>query len=289
VRHTRENQRRTYLPPRHAEENTVLTTDFVPGAPVWIDLEAPSVGKAAAYYRAVLGWEFQDLGPEAMHYHICRSGGRSVAAIGPGPEGSATGAWKLFFHTPDAEATTKAVEQAGGSVLLPPGDVGPMGRMAVLADPAGARFALWQPGTVPGIEAASEPGSLSWTELYTTDPPGARRFYSTVFGWEFQEHEMPGFPGGAYTVISLPGRGDAGEGSMGGVVQIVPEMASSGVTPLWQVYFEVADCDATVSAALEHGGSMIRPAMTVEGVGRWAHLADPSGARYSVITSAQGG
>ena len=65
-----------------------------------------------------------------------------MAAIGPGPDPAAAGGWKLYFHTEDVDATTKAVEQAGGSVLVPPGDVGPMGRMAVLADPAGARFAL---------------------------------------------------------------------------------------------------------------------------------------------------
>jgi predicted enzyme related to lactoylglutathione lyase len=268
----------------------VLTTDFTHGAPVWVDLEAPVVDDAVAFYRAVLDWEFRDLGAEAMHYHICCAGGRAGAAIGPGPDAAAAGGWKLYFHTEDVDATTKAVEQAGGSVLVPPGDVGPMGRMAVLADPAGARFALWQPGTVPGLERVSEPGSLTWTELYTTDPAAVRRFYSTVFDWEFTDHEMPGLPGGGtYTVMSRAGKGSVEERTIGGIVPIVPEMASSGVTPLWQLYFAVADCDATVATARRHGAALVRPAMTVEGVGRWAHLTDPSGARFSVISEAPAG
>jgi predicted enzyme related to lactoylglutathione lyase len=47
----------------------------------------------------------------------------------------------------------------------------------------------------------------------------------------------------------------------------------------------VADCDAVVAKATEHGGAVTAPAQDVPGVGRFASLADPSEAAFSVITS----
>jgi uncharacterized protein len=43
----------------------VLSTDYVPGAPDWVDLGTPDVDAAVAFYGAVLGWHFQSAGPEA--------------------------------------------------------------------------------------------------------------------------------------------------------------------------------------------------------------------------------
>ena len=83
--------------------------------------------------------------------------------------------------TDDAAA---AVEAAGGTVLNPPADVGPSGRVALCADPEGAQFGLWQPGTLAGATAVNEPGAWSHSELHTADRSGAERFYGTVLGWE---------------------------------------------------------------------------------------------------------
>jgi len=256
----------------------MLTTNYVPGAPIWADLGAPDVDAAAAFYRAVFGWEFQSGGPDAGGYGMFTLDGETVAAAGPLME--AQPAWTIYFDAPDADATADAVKRAGGVVRAGPTDVFTAGRMAQFTDPAGAMFAVWQPGEVKGLDAISVPGTLSWTELYTPDPAAATSFYAAVFGWATQDMPMGDF---TYTVISPAGGGE--DGSQGGIMPISPEMAGAGLTPRWLPYFEVADCDAVVAAAAEQGGSVTVPATDIPGVGRFATLADPAGAAFAVITS----
>jgi uncharacterized protein len=256
----------------------MLRTNYVPGAPNWVDLGTPDVEAAAAFYRAVFGWEFQSAGPDAGGYGMLTLDGKVVAAAGPMMEAGPS--WTIYFDTADADATADAVKRAGGVVRAGPTDVFTAGRMVQFTDPAGAKFAVWQPGEVKGLDAINDPGTLAWTELYAADPAAAASFYASVFGWATQGMPMGDF---TYTVISPAGGGD--DSSQGGIMPIGPEMAAAGVTPSWLPYFEVADCDAVVATASEQGGAVIVPPTDVPEVGRFATLADPAGAVFAVITS----
>lgn len=259
----------------------MLTTDYVPGAPNWLDLGSPDIEASTAFYTGLLGWTFQSAGPEAGGYGFFQLGGKNVAAIGPLTDEGASPAWTLYFHTRDAEATAKAVEQAGGTVRFPASDVFTAGRMAGFTDPSGAEFAVWQPGDTKGLGAVTDVGSLCWIELHTSDPAAARAFYGSVFGWQAEEMPVDDF---TYTVVSTEGA--AKESSIGGVMPLLPEQQTAGTTSYWLPYFEVADCDDTAARARALGGRVMMPPATMEGVGRMALLADPSGAAFSVITSA---
>jgi predicted enzyme related to lactoylglutathione lyase len=260
----------------------MLTTNYVPGAPNWIDLGSPDIGRSADFYTGLFGWTFQSLGPEAGNYGFFQLEGKTVAALGPLGEQDANSAWTLYFHTPDADLTTKTVEQAGGKVRLAPMDVFDNGRMAQFTDPVGAQFAVWQPGTTKGLDAVTVPGSLCWTELHTPDAVTARGFYRQVFGWDTQDMPLPG--GQTYTVLSVAGGGE--EGSIGGIMQFGEEQLAAGGRPHWLPYFEVLDADAAVAKTEQSGGQVLMPATDMEGVGRMAALADPFGAFFSVIKSA---
>ncbi len=258
----------------------MLTTAYVPGAPNWIDLGTPDTDAAAAFYRALFGWEFQSAGPDAGGYGFFKLDGRTVAAVGPLTEEGAAAAWTVYFHTRDADATAKAVEQAGGTVRSGPFDVFTAGRMAGFTDPTGARFAVWQPGEVKGLDAVSEPGTLCWTELYTTDAAAAKRFYRSVFDWSTEDMR---FGDHTYTVVAPAGGGE--NAAQGGIMQLPPENVAQGTTSGWHPYIEVADCDAAYSTAIEHRASTLIPPMDAEGVGRLAMFTDPFGARLAVIKS----
>src|SRR4051795_10612898 len=103
-------------------------------------------------------------------------------------------AWATYVATADADATADAVRGAGGQVLAPPFDVLDAGRMAMLADPAGAVLGVWQAGRHHGAQLANEPGSFCWNELATRDMDAAKRFYGAVFGWEGMTGEYAGAP-----------------------------------------------------------------------------------------------
>ncbi|MEV4436549.1 VOC family protein [Streptomyces sp. NPDC049585] len=258
----------------------MLTSTHVPGGPAWLDLGTPDLDAAISFYGAVLGWEYASAGP-AVGYGFFRLDGRTVAGVGPLTEEGAGPAWTVYFRTEDADATARAVEQAGGEVRIPPGDVFTAGRMAGFTDPTGAEFAVWQAGDVAGMDLVNAPGSTSWVELYTTDLAAAKAFYRAVLPWDTRD-----LPVGGDLAYSIAGPAGGGVDTMhGGLMQLPAEHLAAGSRSEWHPYFEVADCDATVAAATEHGATVIIPAMDAPGIGRMAMFLDPVGAPFAVITS----
>jgi uncharacterized protein len=264
----------------------MITTDFVSGSPCWMDLGAPDVPAAAHFYRSVFGWEFQTEGAEAGGFGVFRLEGRIVAGVGPLTEQGARSAWMLYFSTPDAEATAETVRRLGGSVRVTPSDADGEGRMAQFTDPQGGQFAVWQPGKTRGFDAADEPGTLCWSELYTSDAAGAKHFYGELLGWQFQDMPIPGSAEGTYTLLTPAGVGE--ERMHGGLMQVRPEdLALTGGRPYWHPVFAVADCDATIARVRAGGGRVQMGPEDAEGVGRLAVCVDPSGADFVILTPAE--
>lgn len=260
----------------------MITTDFVPGSPCWLDLGIPDIDAAAAFYRAVFGWNHRSFGPEAGGYGAFELDGRTVGALGPLSEEAARPAWTIYFTTEDADAAARSTEQLGGAVRTAPTDVGEAGRLAQLTDATGARFAVWQPFATTGLEATDEPGTLCWTELFTTDVDAAKDFYGALFGWRTQDMPLPG-GAGAYSLIS-PYRGGQ-ERMQGGMMRLsAEELAPVGGRPYWHPVFGSADCDATVAEVTAGRGSVQTGPEDVENVGRVAVCVDPWGADFVVLT-----
>ncbi|WP_210584152.1 VOC family protein [Streptomyces sp. GESEQ-35] len=260
----------------------MITTDFVPGSPCWLDLGAPDVRAAAAFYGAVLGWDFESMGQgEDVEGGMFRTDGKIVAGLGKLTEEGARPAWMIYYSVADADATTKAVERAGGTVRVAPMDLDEWGRMAQYSDPLGGQFAVWQPGTNKGVELVDVPGSLSWTELYTSDAAAAKEFYGGVLGWQFSDMELPG-GGGTYGLITPAGLPE--DRMHGGLMELPKEnLALANGRPYWHPVFAVADCDAAVAEVTKNGGSVQMGPDDAEGVGRLAVCLDPSGADFVVL------
>ncbi|WP_067538421.1 VOC family protein [Nocardia crassostreae] len=257
----------------------MLTTNYVPGTPTWIDLGSPDIDASVAFYGQVFGWDVQSAGPESGGYGFFLSDGKMVGGIGPLTDEGASPAWTLYFHTSDADATTKLVEDAGGAVRVPPGDVFEFGRMAAYTDPTGAEFAVWQPAQTRGMEVAGVPGALSWTELYTTDGPGAKDFYRAVFGCNADDKDMGEV---VYSVVSSP-EAEGADTGQGGIMQLHQDNLDAGNLSEWHPYFGVTDCDATAARATEAGAATLIPVMDVPGIGRMAMFQDPMGAPFAIL------
>lgn len=262
----------------------MITTDFLTGSPCWIDLGAPDTDAAARFYRSVLGWEAESLGPEAGGYTFFKSAGRTVGAVGPLGEDGGRPAWMVYYSVPDAEATAAAVEKAGGTVRAAPMDVMGQGVLAQFSDPQGGMFAVWQPKEFAGFEAADTHGALNWVELWTTDAAGARAFYTEVFGWSSEDTELPG-GGGTYTLLTPAGAPQ--ERMHGGMMEMPAEnLPLTGGDADWHPVFQVDDCAAATAAVEPAGGGVLMGPDDAPGVGRLSVCTDAAGADFVLLEPA---
>ena len=254
--------------------------DYEPGVPCWIDILQRDPDAAMAFYAGLFGWEFA--GPGAMpgdppgRYFVARLRGRDIAGIG---DPSPPPAWSTYVSVASADEAALAAVDVGGAVLVEPFDVLPAGRMAVLADPAGAPFCAWQPGERRGARLVNEPGAWAMSHLSSPDPDRAAAFYGALFGWTT---ETFGEGDAAMTMFRLPGY-VGGEPRQPVSREVVATMsAATGDGPGgWNVNLWDHDVDATAAKAVELGGSALAPPFDTP-MSRMAVLADPSGATFSI-------
>jgi hypothetical protein len=114
------------------------------------------------------------------------------------------------------------------------------------------------------------PGMFSWAELGAADVPGAKKFYSELFGWTYQDDPM-----GAEGVYS---RALAGGKDVCAIYPQQAEQAKQGVPPHWAAYITVESADALAEKAGRLGGKALMPPFDVMDVGRMVVIQDPTGA-----------
>jgi uncharacterized protein len=256
-----------------------IVEKHAPGSFCWIELATSDQKAAQNFYSTLFGWTANDtpMGPGDF-YTIFQLEGRDVAAgYSLRKEQRAQGVpshWMLYVAVDHAEKAAGKVEQAGGKVLVPPFDVASYGKMAVIQDPTGPMFSIWEPKGNKGTGMAGVGGTLCWADLSTPDPARAGKFYSEVFGWKISS-DTDDHPPSGYQHIQN------GEEFIGG---ILPNAESdSKVPPHWLAYFLVSNCDLSATKAKELGGSFLMAPTTLEGVGRFAVIADPQSAVFAVF------
>lgn len=239
------------------------------GTPCWVDYSAPDLEGAKAFYADLLGWKFTGGDPEYGGYMTCELDGLAAGGIAPQMDPNGSG-WTTYFATDDAAAHSEKISAAGGTVVVPPMQVGPMGTMAIALDPGGNVFGLWQSGLNTGVQVHNEPGALAWNEASVDDVASAQAFYSAVFGYRFEEIE--GADG--YSTFAVD---DRPLGGLGGRVD--------GAAKGWTCCFAVASTDAAVETVTAAGGRVTMPG-TDTPWGRFAVLEDPWQQPFSVMQEA---
>jgi predicted enzyme related to lactoylglutathione lyase len=186
---------------------------------------------------------------------------------------TANDTWKPYFATDDIEATVKRAEAGGATTQAPAMPVADLGVQAVLADPTGAVFGLWQPGTFSGFSVINEPGAPSWFELHTRDHTRAVAFYQDLFGYHVDRiADTDEF---RYFTFRRPGSDE----DLGGVMDSRQWLAEGG--DHWSIYWHVDDTKTAVDRVKSLGGSVKQgPDDTPYGV--LAVVADPAGAEFKL-------
>jgi predicted enzyme related to lactoylglutathione lyase len=117
-------------------------------------------------------------------------------------------------------------------------------------------------------------GLFSWTDLAVPDAAAGKAFYSTLFGWGYEDR--PAGDGMTYTIFTREGK------DVAGLFTQPPEMIAQGEPPAWTSYVLVDDVDAVTSRATELGGRVLMAPADVMEAGRMSVIQDPTGAVVSL-------
>lgn len=252
-----------------------LIRKYKAGEFCWCDIDSANTRRSKKFYGAIFGWKALDTpGGPTGPYSLMRVGGKDVAgmyAMLPAErKKKVKTSWLPFIAVKSASATAKKAKAAGAKITEPVKRIGDSGTMAILKDPAGAEFAVWQAASHIGAGVDGKPGCVSWHDLSVKDTTKAGAFYTKVFGWKHRTQDMGG---GKYHTFEQGREGVAG---------MWPE-GMKKFSPCWITHFKVADCGKAAATAKKLGGRVHMPPMRISKTMSFAILADPDGAAFGVI------
>jgi predicted enzyme related to lactoylglutathione lyase len=254
-----------------ATKEKVMSNADPRGKFVWHELLSGDAAAATAFYTKVVPWKSQPWEQDSSYSMWVGKNGPvgGVAKL----DGAGAAHWRPYAAVSDVAATAEAAKGLGGRVLKDKTDLPNGGSYAVLADPQGAEFAVYQSGGESGSNGSAGPaaGDFSWHELATTDASAAMAFYTKLLGWEAGPvHDMG--PAGNYYLFLHEGN------QYGGM--FVSDGAGTG--PSWLCYVSVEDVGKAATAAKNAGGRVMNGPMEVPG-GSWiAQVLDAEGAAFAV-------
>ena len=247
-------------------------TSHAPGNFCWFELATSDQKAAKDFYSSAFGWEIDDqpMGPDQF-YTMLKVNGKNIGALfAMSKEEMGSGIpphWGLYISVANADETAKKAESLGGKIIMAPFDVMDVGRMAVIQDPTGAIFSIWQASKHLGASLIGETNSFCWWELNTKDTAKAKEFYTQLFGWT-----TGGDPN--YTEWKN------GDKTIGGMMEIQPEWGP--VPPNWLSYIQVNNCDESAAKIKELGGSVMMGPQDIPNMGHFAVVADPQRAVFAI-------
>lgn len=254
-----------------------MSSKPVRGSFLWYELMSKDPAGSLAFYPKVLGYSTIAMPMPQGEYTMLTRNGVQFAGVYQLPQQAADmGApshWLGYIGTPDVDATVAEVKALGGQAYMAGEDIPGVGRIAVLADPWGATFAVFRPesGTTDNMQDA---GAVTWNELATADLQAGFDFYAKLFGWTIIDKNDMGEMGQYW----IYGNGGAPLGGMFKKPDSMPVCA-------WMYYQTVSDLDGVIAGAQAANATLMMGPHTVPGGDRIAHLMDPQGAHFSLHTS----
>ncbi len=251
------------------------------GAFVWYDLMTSDPKGAGDFYTGLIDWGTRSWDDGGENHTLWTNRDTPFGGVVElTEEARAAGApahWLAYVAVEDIRATIARAGELGGSVLHGPTDISSVGIWAVLTDPQGALFSIYQSaGELPAEAGDPEIGGFSWHELATSDSKSALSFYSDLFGWKSGEAMDMG-EAGTYQLYG------AGGDPLGGMFDKPNGMPGP---PMWLYYVKVRDVNEAVKKVAELGGQVINGPMEVPGGDLIAQCLDPQGALFAIHSSA---
>jgi predicted enzyme related to lactoylglutathione lyase len=264
-------------PIRRSTEGLQMANAATHGNFVWYEHMTKDAKAAIGFYGEVVGLKTQPFGNGTDYVMWTASQGPLGGVMKLPEQAEKMGApphWMGNIMVKSVDETVALAKKLGGKVYKEAEEIPTVGRFAVLADPQGAAFAVFQPGNGKmDLHDQTKDGEICWNELFTDDVEAGFKFYSELFGWKVKE-DMDMGPMGKYRVFAL------GEQMVGGMMKKPPQMQ---MPPSWLYYFQVADLEAATARATKQGAKVLNGPMDVPG-GRITQLMDPQGAAFALHT-----
>lgn len=252
------------------------------GKIIWHDLITHTPAASRRFYRALFGWEFEDLGLDfgfgrTVNYTLIRNGGELVGGMvdanllgRKNPEQLSQ--WVVAMSVDDLDAAVAQAIDGGGKVLTPPTDVAERGRIALIEDNQGAALVLLQTRDGDPPDEAAPVGGFLWDEVWTGDPERAIVFYAALTKLEVRTFDMTNGHSYRYMV--------GAESPRFGFLETPVE----GLPPTWTSYLRVERPGAILAQVPGLGGRVLVPLRNRGETEQVALLAGPSGAGIAIQT-----
>ena len=115
-------------------------------------------------------------------------------------------------------------------------------------------------------------GKLVWYELVSSDPARSKAFHAELLGWTIEGQETAGMK---YELAKAGGKD----------VATIRQSDDKKTKSHWVPFVSVPDVDAAVATVEQNKGKVVKAAMDVPDIGRYALVSDPNGSRFAVFKS----
>ena len=219
---------------------------------IWCDLSTFELAKASDFYHRVFQWSGRRLEASSREddYTLFLANSRESAGIYTMPEFfqniGMPSFWMSYIRVESLAQSVKLAFELGAKCEIEPTPFDASSSFALIRDPSGAGFTLYEGPDLLGRDQEGSPGRMIWNELHIPSLSLVEEFYRNLFGWDIVPDE-------AYSDrhIIKAASGDA----IASILEL--DEASKGPKNYWAVIFATADVNATLRDVLDAGGSLL--------------------------------
>jgi len=240
---------------------------------VWSDLSAYRPDTAIAFYRSVFGWDFvETAGTDNVPYHIAKMADRECAGLFEMPrmfqEMKLPSFWMSYIQVDEFDTAVDTAGSSGGKIELGPVEFDSASKIALIRDPLGAGFTVYEGSGLTPRPTSPKPGEMAWNALHVSKAEMAIPFYRALFGWSIVEDDKIE---GQHHVI----------GANGAPISEIRERGTEdrGGFEYWAVTFAVEDLSDACVRARQAGGEV---GLSMDGLSI-TPIYDPDGACFYIV------
>jgi len=112
----------------------------------WNELLTTDIRKAESFYISLFGWTVTKHDMGEFEYTMFMNGDKPIGGMMQMPQDKegVPSHWMSYVSVSDVDASVNKAKSLGAEIIMPKTQAGNFGYFALLKDPTGAYFSLWQ-------------------------------------------------------------------------------------------------------------------------------------------------